>query len=145
MPSGRQISDENVKTFSSWLASKSDNDFRAMAIRGVLSRKDISTESAFAKSVLDQNPRIKAALKELEETLRARGILPSIVEKNSTDAVAPLMREPSALRGASDAERYRRLETDYALLKAENGELKRALEKYSVLRDALAQTGRVPR
>jgi hypothetical protein len=146
MASGQQISEQNVKTFAAWAASKTDGDFRSMASRGVLSRKEIAIECGFAKSALDQNPRIKASLKELENSLRARGVLPlPIVEKGTTDAVVPLTREPSALRGALEAERYRRLETDYALLKAENAELKRALEKYTVLRDALAQTGRVPR
>jgi hypothetical protein len=145
MTSGRDIAQENVLKFTSWMASKSDNEFRAMAGRGVLSRKEIATECGFSKSALDQNPRIKLALRDLEDGLRLRGVLPPEMEKNTTGAVAPLMREPSALRGALEAERYSRLETDYALLKAENGELKRALEKFSVLRDALAQTGRLPR
>jgi hypothetical protein len=39
----------------------------------------------------------------------------------------------------------RRLETDNASLKAENAELKRALEKHTLLREALALTGRLPR
>lgn len=146
MASGQQLSEQNVKTFASWVASKTDDDFRAMAGRGVLSRKEIAIECGFAKSALDQNPRIRASLKELENSLRARGVLPlPIVEKGTTGSVVPLTREPSALRGALDAERYRRMETDYALLKAENAELKRALEKYTVLREALAQTGRLPR
>lgn len=145
MANGRQISEENVKTFASWLASKSDVDFRAMASRGALSRKEIAIECGFAKSALNQNPRIKVALMDLESSLRARGVLPPLVEKSAAEAAAPLMREPGALRGALDAERIRRLETDNAILKAENAELKRALEKFTVLRDALAQTGRVPR
>jgi cell division protein FtsB len=55
------------------------------------------------------------------------------------------MREPGRLRGAEDAERVRRLEQENAALKAEVAELKRAVEKFSVLRDALALTGRLPR
>lgn len=145
MASGQQISEQNVKTFVSWVASKTDDGFRTMASRGVLSRKEIATECGFAKSALDQNPRIKAALRELEDALRARGVLPQVVEKTTEEAAKPLMREPGKLRVALDAERLRRLETDNASLKAEVAELKRALAKYAILREALTQSGRLPR
>lgn len=145
MASGQQIAEQNVQTFASWIASKTDDDFRAMASRGVLSRKEIATECGFAKSALDQNPRIKAALRELEDALRARGVLPPVVEKTADEAAKPLMREPGKLRGVLDAERLRRLETDNASLKAEVAELKRSLEKHAILRGALALTGRLPR
>ena len=145
MSSGQQLSEQNVKTFAAWAASKTDDDYRAMASRGVLSRKEIATECGFAKSALDQNPRVKASLRELENALRARGVLPPVVEKSDGEAVKPLMREPGKLRGALDAERLRRLETDNASLKAEVAELKRSLEKHAILREALSLTGRLPR
>ncbi|MBV5322675.1 MAG: hypothetical protein JZU60_02435 [Ilumatobacteraceae bacterium] len=145
MASGQQLSEQNVKTFTSWVASKTDGDFRALASRGVLSRKEIATECGFAKSALDQNPRVKAALRELEDDLRARGVLPPVLEKSPEDAAKLLFREPGKLRGALDAERLRRLETDNASLKAEVAELKRSLEKHAILREALALTGRLPR
>jgi hypothetical protein len=122
--------------------SKTDEDFRAMASRGVLSRKEIATECAFAKSALDQNPRIKQALRELETSLRLRGVLPVAVQREPD---APLMRPPGQMRDAREAERLRRLEQENASLKAEVAELKRALSKHSVLKDALALTGRLPR
>lgn len=145
MASGRQIAEHNAELFAAWVASKTDEDFRAMASRGVLSRKEIAIECGFAKSALDQNPRIKAGLRELEDALRARGVLPPAVEKSVVDAATPLMREPGKLRGALDAERLRRLETDNASLKAEVAELKRSLEKHAILSEALALTGRLPR
>ena len=145
MSSGQQIAEQNVQTFASWIASKTDDDFRAMASRGVLSLKEIPTECGFAKSALDQNPRVKAALRELEDALRARGVLPPVVEKTAEEAAKPLMREPGKQRGALDAERLRRLETDNASLKAEVAELKRSLEKHATLREALALTSRLPR
>ena len=145
MSSGQQIAEQNVQTFASWIASKTDDDFRAMASRGVLSRKEIATECGFAKSALDQNPRVKSALRELEDALRARSVLPPVVEKTADEAAKPLMREPGKLRGVLDTERLRRLETDNASLKAEVAELKRSLEKHAILREALALTGRLPR
>lgn len=145
MTNGRQLAEQNVRTFVTWVASKTDDDFRAMANRGVLSRKDVAEECGFAKSVLGQNPRIKAALRVLEEDLRLRSILPPLVERDSDTPATPLLREPGRFRTAQETERLRRLEQENAGLKAEVAELKRALEKYTVLRDALAQTGRLPR
>ena len=144
MSSGRQLGEQNVAVFAAWVASKTDDDFQTMANRGVLSRKEVAKECGFAKSALDQNPRIKAALRELEDDLRQRGILPAAVVRD-TDEQQPVMREPGRLRAAQETERLRRLEQENASLKAEVAELKRALEKHAMLRDALALTGRLPR
>ena len=145
MASGQQIAEQNVQAFAAWVASKSDDEFRSMTSRGVLSRTEIATECGFAKSALDQNPRIKMSLRELEDALRARGVLPPAVVKAAGEGVTPVMREPGKLRGALDAARLRRLENDNASLKAEVAELKRSLEKYAILREALSLTSRVPR
>ena len=145
MASGRQIAEENVQTSKTWVASKTDNDFRAMVSRGVLSRKEIAKECGFAKSALDQNPRIKIALRELEATLRERGVLPPAVEPPTGPLATPPMRESGRQRAMLDAERLRRLEQENASLKAENAELKRLLEQHTILREALALTGRLPR
>lgn len=145
MASGQQLAEQNVQVFIAWVASKSDHDFRAMASRGVLSRKEVARECGFSRSALDQNPRIKAALRELEDNLRLRGILPPVVSPDAEATQVPLIREPGLGRAAKDAERLRRLEQENAALKAEVSELKRTVEKYAVLRDALAMSGRVPR
>lgn len=145
MASGRQIAEQNVAIFAAWAASKADDDFRAMANRGVLSRKDVAKECGFAKSALDQNPRIKAALRELEDALRLRGVLPPAVEHAPDTPQAQVMREHGHLRAVQEAERLRRLEQENAGLRAEVAELKRTVARYAVLSDALAQTGRLPR
>lgn len=145
MASGRQLAEQNVAVFAAWVASKTDDDFRSMVSRGVLSRTEIAKECGFAKSALDQNPRIKAALRDLENDLRLRGVLPPPVERDPEAPQAPLIREPGRLRAAVETERLRRLEQENAGLKAEVAELKRTVEKFAVLRDALALTGRLPR
>ena len=145
MASGRQIAEQNLEVFVAWVASKTDDDYRSMASRGVLSRKEIAIECGFAKSALDQNPRIKSALRELEDALRQRGVLPRPVEVDPNAAAQLLMREPGKLRASLDSERLRRLEQENASLRAENTELKRLLEQHSVLQEALALTGRLPR
>lgn len=144
MASGKQLAETNFASFQAWASSKSDANFREMVTRGVLSRKEIAIECGFAKSALDQNPRIKSALRGLEDDLRQRGILPATVMRD-TDEQQPVMREPGRLRAAQETERLRRLEQENASLKAEVAELKRALEKHAMLRDALALTGRLPR
>ena len=138
MASGRQISKENVKTFNTWLASKTDDDFRGMESRGVLSRTSIAMECGFAKSSLGQNPRIKTSLRELEDSLRERGVLPPAVEKSPEGAAKPHLRDPGNLRASLDSERLSRLETAIASLQDEVSALKRSLEKHSILSEALA-------
>lgn len=145
MASGRQLADQYVATFSAWLASKSDADFRQMVSRGVLSRREIAAECGFGKSVLDQNPRIRAALLTAEAVLRERGILPPLVERSPDQPGEPLMREAGVQKAIFNAERLKRLEQENASLRAENDELKRQLKRFAVLREALATTGRLPR
>ncbi len=145
MASGKQIAEQNCQTFRTWLASKVDSDFRQMVSRGVLSRKEIAKECGFAKSALDQNPRIKTALKAAEDGLRERGILPALEEKPLGEVGMPMMREVGKQRAIRDNERLKRLEQENASLREENNELKRQLERYVVLREALSLTGRLPR
>lgn len=145
MANGQQLAEQYFQVFSAWIASKTDDDFRAIAFRGVLSRTEIIKECGFSKSVLDQNKRVKASLGKLEDGLRKRGVLPPAVEPATAAAATILMREPGRLRGAQEADRLRRLEQENASLKAELAEVKRVLAKYVVLRDALALTGRLPR
>lgn len=145
MASGRQLAEQNHGTFLAWVASKTDDDFRSMASRGVLSRKEIAVECGFAKSALDQNPRIKAALKELETSLRERGLLPPASADLSNDPAPTRVREPGGQKANFDAERLRRLEQENAALRAENAELKRVLSKHAVLSEALVLSGRLPR
>lgn len=142
--SARVIAEENIQKFSAWIASKTDADFRAAVSRGVLSRTEIAKECGFAKSVLAQNPRVREALRDLEDELRARGVLPPAVAEAFDDAAMPL-RQPSGMQANRDAERLKRLEQENASLRAENSELRKQLERYVVLQEALSLTGRIPR
>ncbi|GAB7544435.1 VPA1267 family protein [Cupriavidus sp. 8B] len=145
MANGQQIAEENVQRFTTWAASKTEADFRDMVVRGVLSRTEIAAECGFAKSALAQNPRIREALKKLEGDLRERGVLPRLAAGDDVVATSSPPRPGDSARSARDAERLSRLEQENASLKAENSELKRLLARYTVLQDALAETGRLPR
>jgi len=145
MSSGRQVADENVKKFLVWVTTKTDEDFRSMSLRGVLSRTDIAAECGFAKSVLNQNPRIKESLKTLEGQLRGRGVLPKPATEAAEGPVELQTRQTEGVGRVRDAERLKRLEQENASLRAELAEVKRALSRYAVLQEALAETGRLPR
>lgn len=145
MPSGQQLGKENLATFTVWLASKTDAEFRAMASRGVLSRKEIAKECGFGESALRQNPDIKAALKAKEDELRNRGILPALQDEGSEGVSGLPMRKPDTSRVAVKAEYVRRLESDLAAALAELSEVKRKLERLELLDEALATTGRLLR
>lgn len=146
MSSGRQVADENVQKFAVWMAAKTDDEYRSLVSRGVLSRTEIAAECGFAKSALAQNPRVRQALLDLENALRQRGVLPALVEA-APSAEAPSLKQrlTSGLVAARDAERLKRLEQDNASLRAEVAELKRLLSRYEDLQEALAEVGRVPR
>jgi hypothetical protein len=144
MASGQQLAEKNFATFQAWLG-KSDMDFRQMVSRGVLSRREIAKECGFAKSALDQNPRIKAMLRAVEDGLRERGVLPALHDEPVGEVEMPLIREAGKQRAIVDTERLKRLEHENASLRAANNELKRQLERYVVLQEALSMTGRLPR
>ena len=139
--SGQQKADQNHTTFLSWVASKTDADFREMALRGQLNRKEIARECSFAKSVLLQNPRVKDALRTLEAQLRERGILPPVADPATPDRVV----ETPNPRAAADKARLKRLEAENAALRAEVMELRGRLDRYRLMDDVLSSAGRLPR
>lgn len=145
MANGQQLAEINFQTFTAWLSSQTDDDFRQMVSRGSLSRKEIAAQCGFATSALNQNPRIKSALLEKETSLRNNGVLPPIARTEADSIAAPLMRESGSSSRSIDAERLRRLEQENASLRVENGQLKRELERYTVLQEALAMSGRLLR
>ncbi|WP_426175590.1 VPA1267 family protein [Massilia sp. TWR1-2-2] len=147
MANGQQLAEQNFRIFTAWLASRSDEDFKQLVTRGSLSRKEIAAQCGFAISALNQNPRVKAALSAKETLLREVGILPAIADSEMAvaEGATPVMREVGAAGRAFEVERLRRLEQENASLKAENGQLKRELERFAVLREVLAETGRLPR
>ncbi len=140
MTNGRQRADENLETFSTWAASKTEDDFVQIVSRGALNRREIATECGFARSVLNQNPRVRQALAILEDHLREKGVLPQRVADAGN---GPTKTSNRAFQ--LDAERLRRLEQENALLRAENHELKAQICRFAVLSEVLAETGRLPR
>jgi hypothetical protein len=164
-------SDRTYALFTEWAAAKSDDDFRAILHRGVLSRTQIALDCGFALSVLRQNPRIKLALSQLEDDLRARRILPFLSpadldpraeaqaeSRSQPDAQPGAMNHTSGINHPADGSgahavagndmtqtAIRRLQTENASQRAEIAELRQRLQKYESLHNALSSTGRLPR
>lgn len=139
---GQQRSEQNFSAFLSWMASKTDDEFREMVARGQLSRQEIASECGFAKSVLLQNPRVKGALKTLEAQLRERKLLPQMAEASENEAALQTSPNP---RAAADKARLKRLESENASLRAELTLLRAALDRYRLMDNVLCSTGRLPR
>ncbi|WP_368664702.1 VPA1267 family protein [Zoogloea sp. LCSB751] len=131
--------DTNFDLFQVWRQSKTNEDFRQLEHRGKLNRVDIARECGFARSVCDQNPRVRKALGELEDRLRIEGVLPEKADSSEVNLV------PTQSGRNVDSERLRRLESENALLRAEVSDLKRRLGRYEVMSATLAETGRIPR
>lgn len=137
---GQERAEQNFLAFRAWAASGTDADFRERVTKGQLNRGEICRECGFGRSALVQNPRIKDALQELEERLRARGVLPPMALSD----VVPL-RPKGQLQAATEAERLRKLEAENAGLRAELAEVRRRLKRFESLESLLAETGRLAR
>lgn len=137
---GQERAEQNFLAFQAWATSKTDADFREIVAQGRLNRGEICRECAFGRSALVQNPRIKEALYELEEQLRARGILPT-----QTPSAAVPLRAKGQMQAVTEAERLRKLEVENAGLRAELSELRRRLKRFEAMESLLAETGRLPR
>ena len=142
MANGQQVAEQNLSSFLAWVTSKRDNDFREYVHRGKLNRSEIAAECGFGKSALIQNPSIRRSLEELEERLRAAGVLPPLVV--SIQQELP-MRDRDARQRCQDGQRLSSLEQENAALRAELAQAKSMLERYKLLASFMEETGRLPR
>ncbi|WP_354687534.1 VPA1267 family protein [Cupriavidus necator] len=138
---GQERAEENFKVFLTWASTRSDSDFHELASQGRLNRGEICRECNFSRSVLTQNPRVKAALLQLEERLRATGVLSQVVEPGT----ALPLRAKGQLQAASDAERLKRLEAENSAMRVELADLRQRLKRYEAREALLAETGRLAR
>lgn len=143
MANGRQVAEQNFAAFVAWVGSKSDEDFREYAHRGKLKRSEVASECGFGKSALVQNPAIKNALEELEDSLRCRGILPPLTDI-SVSTELPI-RDREAKQRRQDGQRLNSLEQENAALRAELAEVKAMLDRYKLQLSFMEETGRLPR
>lgn len=80
MSNGQERARQNLSVFQSWVATQTDDDFKQIIFRGQLNRGEVAKAIGIGKSALRQNPAIKSALENLEQSLRDRGVLPELTE-----------------------------------------------------------------
>ncbi len=137
--SGRQKAEENYRAFIYWIASKDNTEIRQYARGSKLNRTEIAKECGFAKSVLQQNPKVKKALEYFENDLRNKGILCSETGDKPKVVIA------GGVSNRAISRRLQAVEEQNAVLKAEVKKLKQKLSQYGLLEEILLETGRIPR
>lgn len=118
--SGKQLGEENFKTFEHWFNSKSDDDLVAYALNNdtsKLNRSKIAKELGFKdrKRVTD-NARIKSSLEAREVILRQNGKLSPLTEEEEHKAVQTPMYEPQS-QNIMNSKRLSELERENIELK----------------------------
>jgi hypothetical protein len=141
MANGQQIAKQTVDTFHAWVATQSDDDFKQIVRRGQLNRTEVAKALDCGTPALRQNPALKTALGELEDSLRKKGVLPQ------EQPLAALMKDEvkeydkTANRKARDNNHLSELEVANMELNAENKELREKLERFKELSETIAEMG----
>ncbi|PKG55233.1 VPA1267 family protein [Shewanella sp. GutDb-MelDb] len=134
MANGQQKAQQNLEAFISWSSTMTDDDFRQIVHRGQLNRVEVSKGVGCAKSVLLQNPRVRALLDELEVGLRKRGVLPQLTDAANSVQDLPKVHDRTLLRRSQDSKRVAELEQEILTLKMQ-------LERFKELSEVIHELG----
>jgi hypothetical protein len=136
MASGTQKAQANNEAVRQWVAARdAAGDYIEYERQGKVNRGALCEELDFARSVVNQNPAVKAILADAEA--RWYGVR----EEDTKSLKAATVR--SEVRVAKTASDNSRLLDELAKLKAENTLLKRQLEKYAAMDEIIKTTGLV--
>ena len=103
MSNGQERARQNLSAFQSWVATQTDDDFKQIVFRGQLNRGEVAKAIGIGKSALRQNPAIKTALENLEQSLRDRGVLPELTETAQAQRSEPKRYDPSVNQRAMES------------------------------------------
>lgn len=145
MANGQQKAQQNLESFEVWRATQTEDDFKQITFRGLLNRGEVAKAIGCGKSALNQNPALKEALKDLEDSLREKGVLPTLTESAKKDAAKPKQYDNTANRKLHDSKRVSVLEAENIELKAKVKELENKLERFGELNETLSEMGFMPR
>lgn len=134
---GTQDGKRNAEIFFNWLADV--EDFKPYISQGVLSISRVARECGLNRDVFYTNSEIRDIhWPALNKRLEDEGVLKARVA-NPTEVVHT--RPPQSR--ASNA-RIKQIQEENEVLKAENRELRKQLEKFKAISDILHTTGRLP-
>lgn len=144
MSNGQERARQNLSAFQSWVATQTDDDFKQIIFRGQLNRGEVAKAIGIGKSALRQNPTIKTALENLEQSLRDRGVLPELTETAQAQRSEPKRYDPSVNQRAMESRRLSVLEQENIELKARVATLEAKLKRYGELSEVLTEFGVAP-
>lgn len=144
MSNGQERARQNLSAFQSWVATQTDDDFKQIIFRGQLNRGEVAKAIGIGKSALRQNPAIKSALENLEQSLRDRGVLPELTETAQAQRSEPKRYDPSVNQRAMETRRLSVLEQENIELKARVATLEAKLKRYGELSEVLTEFGVAP-
>jgi len=144
MSNGQERARQNLSAFQSWVATQTDDDFKQIVFRGQLNRGEVAKAIGIGKSALRQNPAIKAALENLEQNLRDRGVLPELTDTAQAQRSEPKRYDPSVNQRAMESRRLSVLEQENIELKARVATLEAKLKRYGELSEVLTEFGVAP-
>lgn len=144
MSNGQERARQNLSAFQSWVATQTDDDFKQIVFRGQLNRGEVAKAIGIGKSALRQNPAIKTALENLEQSLRDRGVLPELTETAQAQRSEPKRYDPSVNQRAMESRRLSVLEQENIELKARVATLEAKLKRYGELSEVLTEFGVAP-
>jgi hypothetical protein len=145
MANGQQKAQQNLDAFLEWSATQKDDDYKQIAFRGPLSRTEVAKAVGCGKSALNQNPDLRKALKQLEDNLRDKGVLPPLSDTAKKETDKPKQYDNTANRKALDSKRLSALEAENIELKTKVKELECKLERFGELSETLSEMGFMPR
>ena len=145
MANGQQKAQQNLDAFQVWVATQQDDDFKQIVFRGQLNRIEVAKAVGCGKSALNQNPELRKSLKQLEDNLRDKGVLPPLTNTAKKDADKPKQYDNTENRKALDSKRLSSLEAENIELKAKIKELAGKLERFGELSETLSEMGFMPR
>ena len=138
MSSRRELAQEYAERVDRWIAERDlCGDYLEYERGGKINRGALCAELDFSRSVINQNPAVRAALASAEQ----RWFGGSQEDTQAHEAA----RERSEKRAAQRASDVSRLEDEDAKLKAENALLRKQLERYAAIDAVIQQTGLAPR
>jgi len=138
MSNGQQKAQENVQRLTTWITERNiQKDFGEYERQGKINRQALCAELDFSRSVVNQNPTVRALIEEAESLWYGA--------KEQDKKAHEAARERSEKRVAKTNMEVSRLMDELARVKAENSELKARLRKYAAMEQVMQQTGMLPR
>ncbi len=120
----------------------SDEGFAAISSGSKLKRTEIMKAIDCDRPALRQNKRLKQKIDEVENELRARGVLPSVTRKGLSETKKFRQRGSEKV---VEHEHLSHLEKENLELKAQVRQLKEELSRYEEFSSVLYELGTLPR